>query len=75
MRDLAAAPLGLADVTGPALVIGMADELVARGDAAGPALAVGVETKLVHRRGIDAGKTDSGIADLDLVAFANLGNA
>ena len=74
MRHLPAATLGLADVAGPALVVGMVDEFVARGDAAGPALALGVEAKLVHRRRIDPGETDSGVADLDLIAFANFGN-
>src|SRR5467141_3388599 len=40
-RHGAAAAVGdLAGMTGPALVVGMLDELVARGDAAGPALAL-----------------------------------
>ena len=74
MRHLPAAPLGLADVAGPALVVGVVDEFVARGDAAGPAFARGVEAKLVHRRRIDPGETDLGGADLDLIAFADFGN-
>src|SRR5436190_2047713 len=45
-RHGAAAPVGdLAGVTGPGLVVGMLDEVVARGDAAGPALALGIEAE------------------------------
>src|SRR5271156_4797347 len=38
--NAAPAPVDLADVTGPGLVVGVVDECVARGDAAGPALAL-----------------------------------
>jgi hypothetical protein len=61
-------------VTGPGLVVGMLDEFVARGDAAAPALAFMVEAKLIDRGCIDPAKTDSGIADLDMVAFADFGD-
>jgi len=64
----------LARVTGPALVLGMLDQLVARGDAAGPALALGVEAELVHRGRVDPPKADSGVADLDMVALADFWN-
>src|SRR5712671_1205473 len=67
----AAAVDDLAGVTGPALVVGVLDQLVARGDAAGPALALGVEAELVHRRRIDPAEADPGVADLDVVALAD----
>src|SRR6267142_3712813 len=54
----AAAVGGLAGVTGPALVVGMLDEFVARGDPAGPALALGVEAQLIHRRRVDPAEAD-----------------
>src|SRR5664280_942458 len=66
---------GLARVTGPGLVVGVLDELVARGDAAGPALALGVEAKLIHRRRVDPAQPDPAIADHDLIAFADLRSA
>src|SRR5258708_1556746 len=49
----AAAVDGLAGVTGPALVVGMLDEFVARGDPAGPALALGGEAPPIHPRPLD----------------------
>src|SRR5258706_10856663 len=68
----AAAVDDLTSVTGPALVVGMLDELVARGNPAGPALALGVEAKLIPRRRVDPAKADSRVADLDVVALADL---
>src|SRR5258708_4661463 len=62
----AAAVDGLAGVTGPALVVGMLDELVARGDPAGPAPPLRVEAPLIHRRRLDAAKADPGVAPLGL---------
>src|SRR5882724_10228667 len=67
----AAAIRGLAQMAGPALVVGMLDEFVARGDAAGPALAAMVEAKLIHRRRVDAAEPNPGAADLDVVALAD----
>ena len=65
----------LAGVTGPALVAGMLDQLVARGDAAGPALARIVQAQLVYRRRVDAAEADAGVADLDVIALADLWDA
>src|SRR5882757_9329220 len=72
--DRTAATVGLLHMTGPALVLDVVGEFVARGNATGPALALGIETKLVPRRRIDAAKTDFGIADLNLVAVMDLRN-
>src|SRR6202034_2985236 len=74
-RDLPAAAVGLDDMAAPALAADMLDEFVARGDAAGPALAAVVEAELIHRRRVDPAQSDSAVADDDLVAFADFGNA
>ena len=49
------------------LLVGMLDELVARGDAAGPALALGVEASW-STDGASIRQGGSGVADLDVVA-------
>src|SRR5882762_6548661 len=59
----------------PGLVVGVLDQFVARGGAAGPALAVGVEAELIDRGCIDAAEPDAGVADQDMVALADFGNA
>src|SRR4029077_8085666 len=74
-HDAAAAVHVLARVTGPALVVDMLDQFVTRRDAAGPALAIIVEAKLIHRRRVDTTQPDAAIADLHLVAFADLWHA
>ena len=74
-RHQAAAPVGLAHVAGPALVLDVLDEFVARGDAAAPAFARVVQAELIHRRSVDAAQPNSGRADLNLIAFADLWNA
>ena len=53
----------------------MLDQLVARGDAAGPALALVVEAELVRRGRVDAAEPDAGVADQDLIAFADFRDA
>src|ERR1700732_2522297 len=57
-RHLAAAAVGLAHVTGPALALGMLCQFVARCRATGPALAGIVEAELVDRRRVDAAEAD-----------------
>src|ERR1700730_17720864 len=74
-RDHAAAAIGRPDMTGPAFVLDMLCEFVARGNAAGPAFALGVEAKLIGRRRVDAAEANAAIADLDLVAVADFRHA
>src|SRR6202035_2354873 len=71
-RHVAAAAIGSLDVAGPALLVGVVNEFVARGDAAGPALAGVVEAKLVDRGRIDAAQANARAADHDLIALADL---
>src|SRR3984893_795276 len=71
----AAAAIGRPDMTGPAFVLDMLCEFVARGNAAGPAFALGVEAKLICRRRVDAAEANAAIADLDLVAVADFRHA
>src|SRR5436305_11726830 len=74
-RDQTSATIGALDMTGPALLAGMLDEFVARGGAAGPAFAAGVKAELIGRRRVDAAEANAAVADLDLVAVANLRHA
>src|ERR1700722_3130803 len=59
-------------MAGPALVVGMLDELVAGGDPAGPALALAVEAELIDGWRVDGAEPDTGGPDQDRIALANL---
>ena len=62
-------------MAGPALGSDMLGQFVARRHPAGPALAGIVEAELIGRRRVDAAEPDAAVADLDLVAVADLGHA
>ena len=53
----------------------MLDQLVVGGGAAGPALALGVEAELIDSRRVNPAEANTGVADLEVIAFADFRDA